>query len=96
MSRTKIDYSMMDKSNDTAGYSERTNEYLSRIGEGYSIIATESNDNFIDLHRLVPLKSTYDGVHLDKNGHNIVANVIIRFLSEYMVLDQAIENKNQP
>jgi len=96
MSGTKIDCSVTDNSLEAADFGEWTNEYLSRIGEGYSMLAVENNYNFVDLHRLVPLKSTYDGVHLDKNGHNIVANVIIRFLSEYMVLDQAIENKNQP
>ena len=89
MSSTKIDYLVLDTSMEDAGFDERTNEYLSRIGEGYSIIASENECNFIDLHRLVPIKSTYDGVHLNKNGHKIVADVILRFLREYMLLDQS-------
>lgn len=93
MSSTKIDYSNMDQGIKEAGFNASSNTYLSRIAEGYSIIASEKNCNFIDLHRLVPIQNTYDGAHLDKNGHRIVAEVIRRFLRELMLLEQEKEDK---
>lgn len=82
MSSTKIDQDAMDEKIKIAGYGEETNTYLSRIGEGYSMIAADNHVNFIDLNRLVPLRNTSDGIHLKKSGHNIVASVITKFLRE--------------
>jgi len=82
MSSTIIDHAAMDGRFSEAGFGHITNTYLSRIAAGYSIIAAESDLNFIDLHRLVPLNNTIDGVHLKPTGHNIVANVIAKFLRE--------------
>ena len=88
MSSVKMNVEAMDKKTKDAGFNSMTNSFLSRIGEGYSIIAMNSNCNFIDLHRLVPMKSTYDGVHLNKVGHKIVADVIIRFMNELSMSKQ--------
>lgn len=84
MSSTKMETAAMDESMKEVGFGQWTNQYLSRIGEGYSMIASDNFCHFIDLHRLVPMNTTDDGVHLNKNGHQIAANVIIRFLSELM------------
>lgn len=91
MSSTKVDLAAMDEKIKIAGYGEETNTYLSRIGEGYSMIAAESYFNFIDLNRLVPLRNTSDGIHLNKSGHNIVASVISKFLRE---LEQSKTSKS--
>jgi lysophospholipase L1-like esterase len=88
LSHTKIDYTKMDEDLRSEGYESSTNVFLSRIAEGYSIIASENNINFLDLQRQVPIKSTYDGLHLSENGHNIVADVISRFLRELIRVNQ--------
>ncbi len=82
MSSTKIDQDAMNEQIKKIGYGDRTNLYLSRIGEGYSMIAAENRINFIDLYRLIPLRNTSDGIHLNNSGHQIVANVITKFLRE--------------
>ena len=84
MSSTKMDPAAMDERMKEVGFGQRTNQYLSRIGEGYSMIASDNYYNFIDLYRLVPMNTTDDGAHLNKNGHQIAANLIIRFLRELM------------
>jgi hypothetical protein len=78
----------MDQKMKSMGFDQFTNEYLSQIAEGYSIIAADNNCNFIDLHRQVPPKSTTDGLHLNKNGHNIVASVISKFMREWLMVNQ--------
>lgn len=82
MSSPKLDPTAMNEKIKEAGFGTSTNEYLSRIAEGYSMIAADNACNFVDLHRLVPINNTYDGAHLDEGGHKIVANVIVRFLRE--------------
>ena len=84
MSSTKMDPAAMDERMKEVGFGQWTNQYLSRIGEGYFMIASDNYCHFIDLHRLVPMNTTDDGAHLNKNGHQIAANVVIRFLSELM------------
>jgi lysophospholipase L1-like esterase len=88
MSSTKIDPSAISEKFAGVGFGDITNSYLSRIAAGYSIIAADNYCNFIDLHRLVPITSTLDGVHLNKNGHRIAAQVILGLLRELMASKQ--------
>jgi len=96
LSNTKINYDAMDQGLKDQGYTRKTNEYLSQIAEGYSILAANNNCNFIDLHRQVPIQSTYDGLHLNKNGHNIVADIINRFMREWMRVHQEVPMQEVP
>lgn len=88
MSSTNIDDSAMNEVIKKAGFGEWTNLYLGRIAGGYSVIATDFGYSFIDIQRTVPIHTTYDGAHLDKNGHNIVAKVILSFLRKLIGEDQ--------
>ena len=91
MSSTKVDLDLMnDKIKDT-GFGGETNTYLSRIAEGYSIIAIENGYSFVDLHRMVPIRNTWDGAHLSENGHEIAAKTIIQFLRRLYVPEKQIE-----
>lgn len=90
LSNTRIDFGNMDPKMKSKGFDPFTNEYLSQIAEGYSIIAAESKSNFLDLHRQVPPTSTIDGLHLNKNGHNIVASIISKFMREWMRVNQEV------
>jgi lysophospholipase L1-like esterase len=95
MSSPKLDPAAMNEQIRQAGFGASTNEYLSRIGEGYSMIAADNAYNFVDLHRLVPINNTLDGAHLDEGGHKIVANIIIRFLRALMQSKQLSNHENQ-
>jgi acyl-CoA thioesterase-1 len=95
MSSPKLDPAAMNEQIIQAGFGTKTNEYLSRIGEGYSMIAADNAYNFVDLHRLVPINNTYDGAHLDEGGHKIVANIIVRFLRELAQSKQLNNDENQ-
>jgi lysophospholipase L1-like esterase len=91
MSSTKIDLAAMNDQTREAGFNEETNIYLSRIAEGYSVIATEYAYNFIDLHRLIPVRNTWDGAHLNENGHEIAAKIIIQFLRKLYVPEEPMD-----
>ena len=91
MSGTKVDLTVMSQQIKEAGFNEQTNTYLSRIAEGYSVIATEYAYNFVDLHRLIPIRNTWDGVHLNENGHEIAAKIIIQFLRKLYVPEEPMD-----
>lgn len=96
LSSVRVDPTKFGEGDEYAGFNEQTNTYLSRIGDGYTIIAAERRNSYIDLLRQVPIQSTYDGIHLNKNGHSIVANILTRFLREYIKLQQQAEEfRNQ-
>lgn len=88
LSNTRIDYGNMDHKMKSKGFDPFTNEYLSQIAEGFTILAADNKCNFLDLHRQVPIKSTIDGLHLNKNGHNIVASIISKFMREWTRVNQ--------
>jgi lysophospholipase L1-like esterase len=91
MSSTKIDFSVMNQQSKEAGFSEETNTYLSKIAEGYSVIALDFGYSFIDLHRLIPIRNTWDGVHLNENGNEIAAKTIIQFLRKLYVPEEPMD-----
>ena len=94
LSNTKIDYGSMDEEMKAQGYSQSTNQYLSQIAEGYSMIAADNKCNFVDLHRQVPINSTSDGFHLNKIGNNITAMVINTFLRNFILANPVEKTKN--
>jgi len=95
MSSPKLDPAAMNEQIRQAGFGAETNEYLSRIGEGYSMVAADNGYSFVDLHRLVPINNTHDGAHLDDGGHKIVANILVRFLRELMQSKQLNNKETQ-
>lgn len=92
MSTTKLDPDKINERVREPGFGERANLYLSQIAEGFSMIAADSHNNFVDLNRLVPMGNTHDGAHLNENGHKIVADVILRFMRDLFNSKQESSN----
>ena len=94
MSSTKIDWSAVSQGVQDEKYNPEFNSYLSRIAAGYAIVAGDNGYSFVDLHRTVPLGNTLDGAHLNKNGHQVAAKVIVSFL-RLLLAEDPLESPDQ-